>query len=78
VKQRLTPQAETHEAEIGANPSPDAVVTAKNGGDGRERRWRAEILSLESGDGREPASVFCDVSAKWRAENEEREKNQAK
>jgi hypothetical protein len=78
VKQRPTPQAETHKAEISTNPSPVAVATAENGGDGRERRWRVEILNSESGDGREPASVFCDVSVEWRAEriaeNEERKK----
>jgi hypothetical protein len=50
-------QAETHKAEIGANPSPDAVATAENDGDGREWRWQGCI---------------------WRAENEDRAKNQAK
>uniref|UniRef100_A0A2N9GX06 Uncharacterized protein n=1 Tax=Fagus sylvatica TaxID=28930 RepID=A0A2N9GX06_FAGSY len=59
---KINQHAETHKAEISTNPSPVAVATAENGGDGRERRWRVEILNSESGDGREPASVFCDVS----------------
>jgi hypothetical protein len=63
------------------------MAMAKNVGDSRERRWRAEILSSESSDDREPAFVFCDVSAEWRAKwraergesREQREKkNQAK
>jgi hypothetical protein len=56
--------------------SLDAVATAENGGNDRERRWQGFVSQLSL------ASVFCDVSAglraEWRAENEERKKKSSK
>ena len=56
--------------------SPNAVATAENGDDGRERRWQGFVSQLSL------ASMFCDVSAglrvEWRAENDERKKKSSK